>query len=288
MPFRRTSIRATKATGFYSPKRSRVVGSRRIETLWTPVYITTSLWLDAEDTTTITAVNSGVSEWRDKSGNNRHATQTVSGSRPLYGSGFFNSRSGIQFDGSNDFLQIAHTSALNMQIPSGTVSIVYSWTGEGFRLFQKKNGLGSEFDSYFASPQNLTSFVGAFGATFSPSVTSGVSYINVGTWNNSLIFNYLNGSLSVPSSVTNGTLSSSGMDPTFTPASNSDPLYLGMRFNPTGSSGNFGGTFAEVVFTPSTLDTSTRQKLEGYFAHKWGMVASLPSGHPYKTSPPYV
>jgi hypothetical protein len=28
MPFRRTSIRATKATGFYSPKRSRVVGSR--------------------------------------------------------------------------------------------------------------------------------------------------------------------------------------------------------------------------------------------------------------------
>ena len=28
MPFRRTSLRATKATGFYSPKRSRVVGSR--------------------------------------------------------------------------------------------------------------------------------------------------------------------------------------------------------------------------------------------------------------------
>jgi hypothetical protein len=206
----------------------------------------------------------------------------------LYSSGFFNSKGGVQFDGSNDFLQVAHTSALNMQIPSGTVSIVYSWTGVGFRLFQKKNGTGAERDSFFAAPQNLVSFVGAFGSSFSPAVTSGVSYINVGTWNSSLILNYLNGTISIPAAVGNGTVVSGGIDPTFVASGNADPLYLGARVNPSGASGNFGGTFAEIVFTPSLLDTSTREKLEGYFAHKWAMTASLPSGHPYATSPPYV
>jgi len=34
------------------------------------------------------------------------------------------------------------------------------------------------------------------------------------------------------------------------------------------------------------LDESERQKLEGYFAHRWGIENSLPSGHPYKSTPP--
>jgi hypothetical protein len=29
-----------------------------------------------------------------------------------------------------------------------------------------------------------------------------------------------------------------------------------------------------------------RQRIEGYLAHKWGLVGSLPSGHPYKTAAP--
>lgn len=288
MPIRRTSNQSSQDTGFYNPEVYSDVGSRKIETLWTPTYITTSLWLDAEDSTTITSISSGVSEWRDKSGNSRHATQTISSSRPLYSSGFFNSKSGLQFDGSNDFLQVAHVSALNMQLPSGTVSVVYSWTGVGFRILQKQNGFGTEGDSYFISPGVLSSFAGGFATSFDSTVTSGVSYILVGTWDGNVILNYLNGAINVPLSVTNASIVSSGIDPDSTPFSNTDPLYIGQRFNPIGSSGNLGGTIAEIVFTPNSLDTSTRQKLEGYFAHKWNMTSSLPSGHPYVTLPPYV
>jgi hypothetical protein len=33
---------------------------------------------------------------------------------------------------------------------------------------------------------------------------------------------------------------------------------------------------------------TNRQQIEGYLAHKWGLEGSLPSGHPYETSPPRI
>jgi hypothetical protein len=45
------------------------------------------------------------------------------------------------------------------------------------------------------------------------------------------------------------------------------------------------GFIGEVVIV-SGVDDTTRQKLEGYLAHKWGLTDSLPAGHPYKATPP--
>lgn len=44
--------------------------------------------------------------------------------------------------------------------------------------------------------------------------------------------------------------------------------------------------FAEVAFFNAALNTSDRQKMEGYLAWKWGIVANLPGGHPYLSAPP--
>jgi len=41
------------------------------------------------------------------------------------------------------------------------------------------------------------------------------------------------------------------------------------------------GAVAEVILLDSTSDTD-RQKVEGYLAHKWGLVSELPVLHPYK------
>jgi hypothetical protein len=46
------------------------------------------------------------------------------------------------------------------------------------------------------------------------------------------------------------------------------------------------GSIYEIVMLPSVADTTTRQKLEGYLAWKWGLTANLPAGHPYKTIGP--
>jgi len=49
---------------------------------------------------------------------------------------------------------------------------------------------------------------------------------------------------------------------------------------------NMVGNIAEVIVFNSQLATSTRQKVEGYLAWKWGLESSLPSGHPYQNSAP--
>lgn len=43
---------------------------------------------------------------------------------------------------------------------------------------------------------------------------------------------------------------------------------------------------AELVFHKSALTLSGRQAIEGYLAHKWGLEANLPNGHPYKNAAP--
>jgi len=43
------------------------------------------------------------------------------------------------------------------------------------------------------------------------------------------------------------------------------------------------GYFAEIV---GFADNSKQEIIEGYLAWKWGLVANLPAGHPYKNSAP--
>jgi hypothetical protein len=65
-------------------------------------------------------------------------------------------------------------------------------------------------------------------------------------------------------------------------STNSDALNVGSKDS---SGDEFASYIREVVVT-NIIDTATRQKLEGYLAWKWNLVANLPVGHPYKNSPP--
>jgi hypothetical protein len=50
-----------------------------------------------------------------------------------------------------------------------------------------------------------------------------------------------------------------------------------------GEASSIEGYIAEVV---SFSDNSQQQIVEGYLAWKWGLVANLPAGHPYKNNRP--
>ena len=54
------------------------------------------------------------------------------------------------------------------------------------------------------------------------------------------------------------------------------------------NSWRFQGEIGEVVILQNKPTTGNRQNVEGYLAWKWGLVSSLPSGHPYKAAPPTV
>ena len=46
------------------------------------------------------------------------------------------------------------------------------------------------------------------------------------------------------------------------------------------------GNIAEFIILDETTSAETQSKVEGYLAHKWGLVGSLPSSHPYSLGHP--
>jgi len=251
--------------------------------LWTPSQISTALWLDAADASTITLNESTVSQWRDKSGNERNATQAIATDQPTYNATSLNGKAGITFDGLTDFMTVAHDNALNVQIAPSSVVLLFRWRS-GFRTMQKGTGGGGLPDQFFHN--NILSISGAFVTNYNPPVNAWT--LDIGIWDNSLITYYQNGISFVPSTVSGGTITNGGLDPTATPAANTEPLFIGKRNNPSGTEGHLNGDMLELLIIKSVLSTSDRQRIEGYLAWKWGLVASLPADHPYKLLEPIV
>jgi len=68
------------------------------------------LWLDAADASSVTTVSGAASQWNDKSGNGRHATQTTANNRPAY-NGLIGGKAALTFDGTNDAMATGLESA---------------------------------------------------------------------------------------------------------------------------------------------------------------------------------
>jgi hypothetical protein len=98
------------------------------------------LWLDASDASTLydattggslVAADGGVARWEDKSGNARHMTQGTSGSRPARKTAIQGGLDVLRFDGSNDFMSVASSTATFSFLHGSTaaVFVVYKPSG---------------------------------------------------------------------------------------------------------------------------------------------------------------
>lgn len=67
-------------------------------------------------------------------------------------------------------------------------------------------------------------------------------------------------------------------------ASSSTRWYFGSAN--ASANGYWNGDIGEILVYNTALSDANRQIVEGYLSWKWGLVASLPSTHPYKNSPP--
>lgn len=84
-----------------------------------------AMWLDASDASTISLDGSNnVEEWRDKSGNARHATQANATLRPSYPSNVQNGLSGVLIDSTDDKMN-SYSNTVN----PCTWFIVHRWNG---------------------------------------------------------------------------------------------------------------------------------------------------------------
>ena len=271
--------------------------------LWTPRQLTSAVWFDAADTTTITLNGSNVSQWNDKSGNNRHATQGTAANQPLFVTSVpgANGLPAIQTDG-NDTLQIGNRTGLFQNVGGATIAIVVKYATGTYtaNLLPAFVSIGTNTSmarfSLAASVTADSSRLGILGrrndadtlaslfTATTRSTLAGLSYpslqIGSGNFSSAIANNFTNGT----QDLTDAAFLTAGN------TQNSVPLNASL-FGVTGSTNNFlpaGCQLFEVLMFNSTLSTTDRQKLEGYFAWKWGTVAGLPSGHPFKNSPPYL
>lgn len=124
-----------------------------------------ALWLDAADASTVTLNGSNVSQWRDKSGNNRHAGQSTAANQPAWNTSPRNGRSTITWSNSS-FMNGAMASATAYTV---FAVIRYQSTSAGFSRFFSLGRTGAGDSSSPAhvpmyrvnSGENFASFSGS-------------------------------------------------------------------------------------------------------------------------------
>ena len=243
---------------------------------WTPANITTALWLDAADASTITLNASTVSGWNDKSGNGRHFAQATSANQPVYTTSALSgknvvtfvsidsidslTRAAIPFNdlGNNSLYLVSNKTG---SLPSLNVAVLLSRAANRTRVILANstfNRWGTYTTGEFPSPS------GTIDATYK------ISELIADQTANTYLF-YQNGT-------SQGSAGAINVNSVF----NDNNCYIG--------SDQYGsllrGNIAEIVFCDEKNTDADRQKLEGYLAHKWGLTASLPAGHPYKVNAP--
>ncbi len=236
-----------------------------IAELWTPGSVTTSIWLDADDSTTVTAnVSNSVEAWSDKSGNSNDFVQSNSTYKPTLTTA--NGRSAIYFSVAGN-TSMTSTSSLQDVVSSDNL-----------------------FSLYLALPSSSDA-QGLFHAR-------GTARVQIRGSHQWMIGTYSGGDPGIATSANilggmqrdiNGDVSYS-IDGTFSANVDNDTVSLqdGTTLKIGESDGiRHTGHVGELVAFPSHLSTEDRLKLEGYLAHKWGFLDNLPSDHLYKVIPPF-
>jgi fibronectin-binding autotransporter adhesin len=252
------------------------VSTAQAQVAWTPSNATVTAWYDAADASTVLTSGSAVTNWLDKSGNNLHLRQGTPANQPTNGAAI-NSLNALDFTGdematasnpfgttvSNAFVIAVH------KVDSIGQGDLFSLTGSDNTANRwQSHAPWSDGTLYFdcggaGAPNRINASYGVSAgsvvlSSFYCSTTDNVQQV------------YKNGSL-LASDGTGHTVATGGGNIRVGHVSNYQDTTLG-----------------ELIIINGTVSAATRQKFEGYLAHKWGLTNSLPSNHPYKSTPPLI
>ncbi len=249
--------------------------------LWTPAELITALWFDAADDSTISLNGSNVTQWDDKSGNNRHATQGTASSQPAYDSG---NRKITFVDDYLDLTSVAADIARNIGDGNCFLVLDYTDTSSANVPLHISSGI-SGGSARFTMGYDLGDSNAGMQVAGRRLDSDSYQYVSNGTEPSGILIQhgnpvyagsdaylYINGSLDASSTSFH------------TDGNTSDTDSLAVRVG-SGGGNQFVGDIYEILIT-GTLTTDQRLQIEGYLAHKWGLAPNLPGGHPYKNTPP--
>lgn len=241
---------------------------------WTPSEITTALWYDAADASTITATGSEVTQMLDKSTNNLTLTRQVGISGPNTKTLTLNSLNVLEWTGNNclDNNSFTYNQAatplyiamvLQVDTPAGTQAFFLAGTNSTTAGQRMSARVRAESALEVLGGSNTGVNIVMNGGA----MTRSQPYITL------IKFNSATSAWRV-----NGTQTNTGNIGT------NSFVNIQLGHSETEQS-DLTGFIAEVV---AFLDSTKQEIVEGYLAWKWGQQANLPSDHPYKNTPPTV
>ena len=232
------------------------------------------LWLDGQDSSSMSFSGSTITTWRDKSGNNNNGTATgapvlsnVSGYQQVY------------LNGSSWFL-----GNLSLSGTAYTTFAIVNYAAQPTSPNSRIVSLSSPGNPDYGAPSALPLFVWNTTVVAYPNTGSYIGGNNpytVVSLSTTFIATSLYGS-SALSIYVNGALRSS----VATSFSLSISTYgIGQYASPWANE-PYTGNVGEVLIYNRELSLGQRQTVEGYLAWKWGLQGSLPSNHPFRSYPP--
>lgn len=252
-------------------------------TAWTPIEITSDIWFDPSDSLTVTESSNSVTNLSDKSGNNYHLSSPV-GKNPSYLTSTINGLNVLTYSDTS-VLEISPSNfSLDPEIYVAFVGKVNA-TNISCHLFDSHSDQTNPPQSFLArvfgstnqqmqiETRNVPESDGAGSESFAVTGNFGNNPFIVTIAHAGDILDGSFARVDGGSFEENFTLGVEGFH----------GLTLGNWVNHTLG---FRGDIGEVLILNSIPDTTTQHKIEGYLAHKWGLIAKLPVTHPYKTSGP--
>jgi hypothetical protein len=213
------------------------------------------LWLDGnningDNTADTLSDNSAVTQWIDQSGNTNNAGQGTSNAKPTYAAHMLNGMGGVRFTA---------VQSLNITSSNDLVTVIGVIKQASTQSAETKL-LGNDIST--------TTAAGKFGLKRQGSA-----------WMDSAVSSHSPALITLQLSAGNYALYVNGINK----GTGTDPV---APTSATKVGNDFAGEMAELIAYNTALSEGVRHKVEGYLAHKWGLVSSLPSSHTYKVGKP--
>ncbi|WNV50592.1 hypothetical protein [Pseudomonas phage Rollin] len=269
--------------------------------LWTPLNMATvpQIYLDAQDSvvTDVLGFASAISNL-GAMGSDGDFSQATAGNRPSILAAELNGKRILRFDGADDCIKCASAAGLALfrNVPAAWAFTVhkkrgldgsptnriffYSLDGAGGYRFLLINGNATagrvNKPSMFAKRLDAHSPAGLD----SPNVVQGAYCLSLSSINFSTREAVLRENGSVAASTATLTVDTGNTSNTSSPSMAIGAFHTGVASTDV--------DLAAIVIGNVQPSAGEFEKMEGWAAHKYGLTANLPSGHPYKTVAPTV
>lgn len=234
---------------------------------WTPANLGSDLliWLKGDALSGSDGDN--IAAWNDASGNSRNFTQATEADKPNLEVAELNGLNVVHFTGSNtEFLDGPSLSGI-----AASASLFYA-------VKAATNDSGAGGPGMFGTAPFSNHYTFTDGNIYNGDMSTARKTVgnptpSVANWN----------ILSIASAASDFKVRLGGTQ-IFTTGTNTVGLATAPQLGRSLTQ-YFTGDIAEIVMM-NGINTTNRDKVEGYLAHKWGLTGILDAGHPYKTTAP--